>query len=110
VSIGAANRDPRQYPHPHRLDITRKDAAKNLAFSGGMHYCVGASLARLELQIAFTTLFRRIRNIRIADGFEVTWRKGHTLRMFDSLPITFDAIPEASKPAAREAELQPNSS
>jgi hypothetical protein len=64
----------------------------------------------VELQIAFATLFRRIRNIRIEPGFEVSWRKGHTLRMFESLPITFEAVPEARQPKMREAELQPNSS
>jgi cytochrome P450 len=92
VSIGAANHDARQFPDPHRLKVTRENAAKNIAFSGGGHYCLGASLARIELQIAFETLLRRVHNVRVADGFKVKWRKGHTFRMFDSLPVTFETV------------------
>jgi len=100
VSMGAANRDSRQFADPHRLDITRKDAAKHLAFSGGGHYCLGAGLARIELQIGFETLLRRLRDIRIVEGFQIQWKTGQTLRAFDSLPITFRAASEQDQTAA----------
>jgi len=82
------------------LDITRKDAAKHLAFSGGGHYCLGAGLARIELQIGFETLLRRLRDIRIVEGFQIQWKTGQTLRAFDSLPITFRAASEQDQTAA----------
>lgn len=95
ISLGAANHDPRQFSDPHRLDIARKDANKHLAFSGGNHFCLGAGLGRLELTVAFATLLRRCKNLRVAEGFEAKWRKGHTLRALEHLRITFDvAKPE----------------
>jgi hypothetical protein len=109
VSMGAANRDPRQFPDPHRLDVTRKDASKNLAFSGGSHYCLGAGLARIELQVGLTTLLRRLCDIRVVEGFKLNWRKGHTLRSFDSLPITFRVATQNQPGAHRGDVSQPSS-
>jgi cytochrome P450 len=99
ISMGAGNRDERQYPDPDRLDITRANAKTNLAFSGGNHYCLGAQLARIELQVGLATLLKRCRNLRIQPGFEVTWRPGTTLHSFESLPVLFD-----SEEKARQAE------
>lgn len=103
VSMGAANRDPRQFPEPEKLDITRANANKNLAFSGGNHFCLGAGLARIELQVGMTALLTRLKNLRVKSGFEVTWRHGHTLHSFDSLPVEFDAstpVEEAREPVS----------
>jgi cytochrome P450 len=94
ISMGAANRDPRQFPDPDRLDITRANANKNLAFSGGNHYCLGAGLARIELQVGLATMLRRLPNLRVEPGFKVTWRKGTTLHSFESLPVLFDPVNE----------------
>jgi cytochrome P450 len=100
ISMGAANRDPRQFPDPHRLDITRKDANRHLAFSGGNHFCLGAGLARIELQVGLSSLLRRLKNLCIEDGFEVEWRKGHTLHAFDHLPMTFEMFTKSGTGAS----------
>ena len=63
--LGAANRDPRRFPEPDRFDPTR-DRIDHVAFGGGIHFCVGAPLARMELRIALQTLFHRFPNLRLA--------------------------------------------
>jgi cytochrome P450 len=97
ISMGAGNRDERQYPDPDRLDITRANAKTNLAFSGGNHYCLGAQLARIELQVGLSTLLKRCKNLRMQPGFEVTWRPGTTLHSFESLPMLFDVEEKVSR-------------
>ncbi len=82
---GAANRDPRRFTDPDRLDLLRADTA-SLSFGGGIHYCLGAPMARLEAQIAFPRLFERLPGLRRADGAER--RNSLTIRGFDSLPVT----------------------
>ena len=63
--LGAANRDPAAYPDPHSFDPTRKGPV-NVAFGGGIHFCVGAPLARLELRVALQVLFDRCPNLHMA--------------------------------------------
>jgi cytochrome P450 len=65
LSLAAANHDPAVYPDPHRFDITRADTHHN-SFGGGDHFCLGAPLARLEAQIAITTLIQRFPNLRLS--------------------------------------------
>jgi cytochrome P450 len=65
VLLGAANRDPSVFDQPSRLDITRPNAAKHLAFSSGVHYCLGASLARMEGEVALRTLHERFPELRL---------------------------------------------
>ena len=60
--LAAANRDPEVYSEPNRFDITRESPAEHLAFSGGIHYCLGSPLARLELTQAFRALAERFPN------------------------------------------------
>ncbi len=89
ASLIAANTDPQQFPDPEALDITRKEH-DHLAFGKGIHYCLGAPLARLESQIAFGTLLRRLPNLRLAiDPDQLTWTINPQLRGLTSLPVTF---------------------
>lgn len=78
----AANHDPRVFPDPDRFDITRQ-AKGHLAFSAGAHYCLGASLARMEAEIGLSTLFRRIP--ALATGQPI-WRGSAPVRQIESLP------------------------
>jgi cytochrome P450 len=84
--IGSANRDPAHFAHPDRLDIRRVDP-HHLGFASGPHYCLGAALARLEAEIAFTALVRRLPNLRLATDC-VAWRPNAVLRGLRSLPVT----------------------
>lgn len=76
--LAAANRDPDTYPEPNRFDITRESPVEHLAFSGGIHYCLGSPLARLELTQAFRALAERFPRIR--QTAPITMRPGTTLR------------------------------
>jgi pimeloyl-[acyl-carrier protein] synthase len=87
--IGAANRDPARFPDPDRFDLGRPDN-RHLAFGWGAHFCFGAPLARLEAQIVFRTILRRLRNIAL-DSSSPRWQSNTTFRGLEALPITFDA-------------------
>ena len=87
AAIGAANRDPSQFPDPDRFDITRREN-DHIAFGFGIHYCLGAPLARIEAQIALGTLFRRMPRLALATATP-QWRESSTLRGLKALPLTF---------------------
>jgi cytochrome P450 len=65
--IGAANRDPAQFADPDRLDVTRANASQHMSFASGIHYCVGAPLARLEAQLAIAAVLRRYSDLQLAE-------------------------------------------
>jgi cytochrome P450 len=88
ANTAAANRDPAVYQHPDRFDVTREDAPAMLTFGGGMHYCLGAHLARIELAEALTTMARRMPNIRVAGP--VPWKSMTGISGPSSLPVEFD--------------------
>jgi cytochrome P450 len=88
ANTAAANRDPAIYDDPDRFDITREDAPAMLTFGGGIHYCLGAHLARIELAEALTTMARRMPNIR-ATG-PVPWKSITGISGPACLPIEFD--------------------
>jgi cytochrome P450 len=83
--LGAGNRDPERFTDPNRLDLARRDNAP-LSFGGGIHYCLGAPLARLEAQIAFPALLRRFPSLALAG--EPVRRDSLTIRGFTALPIS----------------------
>jgi len=87
AAIGAANRDPAHFPDPDRLDITRRDN-RHIAFGFGIHFCLGAPLARLEGQIAIGTLLRRMPELKLATSAP-EWRESSTLRGLKALPVVF---------------------
>ncbi|MDC3959873.1 cytochrome P450 family protein [Polyangium jinanense] len=89
VGLAAANRDPARFPNPDTYDITREGAERHVAFGKGIHLCVGAPLARVEGQIAFDTLVRRLPAMRLAVPPEqVRWSKAF-LRGLSELPVLF---------------------
>ena len=88
ANTAAANRDPAVYQDPDRFDITRKDAPAMLTFGGGMHFCLGAHLARIELAEALTTMARRMPNIRAIGP--VPWKSITGISGPACLPIEFD--------------------
>lgn len=91
--MGAANRDPERFPDPDRIDIRRKEN-RHVAFGYGAHFCFGAPLARLEGQVAFATLLRRLHNAELKPG-AISWRDNLGLRGLNALPLTFSKPSEA---------------
>ena len=87
LMLGAANHDPAIFEEPHRLDITR-DPNPHLSFSNGIHYCLGAPLARLEGQLAIQTLLSRVPQIELLDE-SPTYRKTWAARGLEALPVRF---------------------
>lgn len=87
VLIGAANRDPKRFSDPDRFDITRTDC-RHLSFSTGEHYCMGASLARLQAQITIACVLQRLPNLQLATH-QLEWQKLGRFRGLTALPVTF---------------------
>lgn len=85
--MAAANRDPLRFPDPDRLDLERKDN-RHVAFGYGAHFCFGAPLARMEGQIAFEAILRRLPNLALEPG-PLAWRYNLGLRGLISLPLAF---------------------
>jgi cytochrome P450 len=85
--LGAANRDPAHFPEPDRLDMSRQDN-RHLSFGWGIHFCLGAPLARLEAQIAIGTLLRRLPHLALATE-RVVWRQSFAVRALMELPVRF---------------------
>jgi cytochrome P450 len=83
--LGAANRDPARFPDPDRFDIAREDN-RHLAFGGGLHFCIGALLARLEAQVTFPILVERFPRLRPTEA-PLAWRDGLVLRGLRELPL-----------------------
>jgi len=84
IAIGSANRDPRHFADPDNLDIARTDN-RHVAFGFGIHFCLGAPLARVEGQIALGTLLRRVPTLTLQLA-TTDWRESSTLRGLKSLP------------------------
>jgi cytochrome P450 len=87
-ALGAANRDPAVYADPDRLDITRENV-RAVSFGGGVHYCLGAQLARIEAEIAVATLLRRLPNLTLDHPEAPDWRPTFVLRGLKTLPASW---------------------
>ena len=87
ITLGAANRDPEQFPDPDRLDVTRQEN-RHVGLGFGIHFCLGSALARMEGQITINTVLRRMPDIRLA-GQELEWRYNPVFRGLKSLPVVF---------------------
>jgi cytochrome P450 len=87
--LGSANHDPAVYPdRPDRLDIVRPNV-KPLSFGGGIHFCLGAQLARIEAEIAIATLLRRLPDLRLDNAETPQWRPTFVLRGLKELPASW---------------------
>jgi cytochrome P450 len=89
VLLTSADRDPARFPDPDRLDLTRSDS-RHLQFGLGIHYCLGAPLARLEARTAFLTLLRRLPDLQLAvPAADLQWRPGVLFRGLVTLPVVW---------------------
>jgi cytochrome P450 len=86
--VGAANRDPAMFENPDRFDITRKDL-RPLSFGGGIHFCLGAQLARIEAAVVFETILRRLSEPRLVQPDQPKWRPSFLLRGLTELPVAW---------------------
>jgi cytochrome P450 len=87
--LGSANHDPAAYPdRPEQLDITRPNV-RPLSFGGGIHFCLGAQLARIEAEVAISTLLRRLPDLRLDDAVNPEWRPTFVLRGLKRLPASW---------------------
>jgi cytochrome P450 len=89
VMLGAANRDPSQFQRPDELDIGRNAHGRLLSFSSGIHYCLGARLALLELEVGLGTLLSRLPTLRLTGLDALKWQQRNTLRGVESLNATY---------------------
>ncbi|MGH2760424.1 MAG: cytochrome P450 [Actinomycetota bacterium] len=94
--IGAGNHDPSRYSDPDRIDLTRTEI-RPLSFGGGVHFCLGAALARAEIEIVFRKLFDRFATIEL-DGDEPPFRDRLTLRGLTRLPLRLSSRPSQRAP------------
>lgn len=85
--MAAGNRDPNRFSDPDKLDLTRTDN-RHLAFGWAAHFCFGAPLARMEGQVGFSTLLRRLPNLALEPG-KLVWRENLGLRGLKALPVSF---------------------
>jgi cytochrome P450 len=88
ILLGAANRDPAQYAEPDRLDVARQNV-RPLSFGGGIHFCLGAQLARLEGELVFSRLVERMPNLELPEKEQPAWRRSFTLRGLTRLPAVW---------------------
>lgn len=87
LCLGAANRDPAQFQNPDELNINREQN-HHLAFADGIHYCLGAALARVETQIAINTLIQTFPDLKLASN-KLEWKKSIVIRGLKSLSVSF---------------------
>jgi cytochrome P450 len=97
LAIAAADRDPDRFPAPDQVDVGSADPG-HLAFGHGVHYCLGAPLARLEGQVAFAALLARLPDLALAaHPDQLRWTGGGILRGLRELPLTFTPTPARAR-------------
>ncbi len=97
--LGGANRDPAVFPDPHRFNVQRSEADQNIAFSSGIHYCIGAALARLEGEVGLQALFRRFPDLAITSPPHR--RPTRVLRGYDAIPVRLTSRTQAAASTSR---------
>jgi cytochrome P450 len=89
ASLSSANRDGEVFEDPDRVDLTR-EVNPHIGFGHGVHHCLGAQLARMELQVALRTLLARLPDLRLAvDDKELEWKSGLLVRGLRSMPVAW---------------------
>ena len=91
MRFGSANRDDMKFKDPDRFDVRRENAPEHVAFGHGIHFCIGAMLARKEMEISFRQLLERLDDIRLAPGAELRYPPNMLLRGLESLKLEFRA-------------------
>lgn len=89
--LGAANRDPEVFHDPDRFDVARKDL-RPLSFGGGIHFCLGAQLARIEAAEVFDTLLHRLPDLSLLEPDKPSWRPSFILRGLTDLPVAWGGV------------------
>jgi cytochrome P450 PksS len=90
IALASANRDPDVFPNPDQFDITRKEAFKHLGFGNGIHYCLGAPLARLEGELALNALVQRLPHLELSVPVEdLEWNESILLHGMTKMPIRY---------------------
>ena len=87
IVFGAANRDPAQFPQPEQLDLARTPN-RHLSLGVGIHYCIGAALAKAEASAAFAALLKRLPGLALPP-VELHWRRAVAVRGLTELPVVF---------------------
>jgi cytochrome P450 len=93
IEFASANRDDRRFDSPDEIDIDRKGLRNHVDFGAGVHYCLGAALARLELKISLNRILDRMRNIRLNNaGKPLAHQVKIGMRTLVALPVKFEKI------------------
>ena len=98
VVYAAANRDPAQFDHPDDFDPDRDSVSSHLAFGRGIHFCIGAGLARLEARVALQVLAQRIQRWTLADDNTLEYEPSFILRGLKALHLRFERADHETGP------------
>jgi cytochrome P450 len=94
LATSSANGDPDRFPDPHQLDFAREPAGGHVSFGHGIHYCLGAPLARMEAEVAFGALLERFPKLDLAAApQDLRWRPGSLMHGLEALPVRVGEVP-----------------
>ena len=89
LCLSSANRDPRTYENPDRVDLSRPNIKDHLSFGGGRHVCIGMALARLEIKIVIETILQSYSKIDCPEDENLDWNYSVFMRFLNTLPMRF---------------------